>query len=47
MKYKGKFTMGVLTQMSWETSRGVKEEQITGQTLVSAEGERDAVKTGI
>lgn len=47
MKYKGKFTMGVLTQMSWETSRGVKEEQITGQTMVSAEGERDAVKTGI
>lgn len=46
MKYKGKFTMGVLTQMSWETSRGVKEEQITGQTMVSGKWERDAVKTG-
>lgn len=46
MKYKGKFTMSVLTQMSWETSRGVKEEQITGQTMVSGKWERDAVKTG-
>lgn len=32
--------------MSWETSRGVKEGQITGQTMVGGEGERDAVKTG-
>lgn len=41
MKYKGKFINGCVdTDVSWETSRGAKEEQITGQTVVSGRGKR-------